>query len=324
MRLGAKVIIMMGAVNVFAYAHANESIEPSPFWYVGANVATNNGHLFSKCGAEQGLEGVVDGLNAGYQFTPYLATELEYQYLGCMTMDHHSRIFRQGVLSAKLSYPTATSFTPYLKLGGSQWFADGDSGLSGVLGGGLSYHASESVSFNAEYQYTNAIGNDHLGDSDHHRISLGIQYRFGRQSAQVVYVDRPVVHEKVVKEIVEKRVVTIKNTNPQASLFDSNSSVLNSGTRLLPIVKELNDNPELKAMIVGYTDSTGSRKYNLWLSERRALSVKEYLAAQGIDQARLFHKGKGEDDPIASNETESGRSTNRRVAFELSGRRSGQ
>lgn len=70
--------------------------------------------------------------------------------------------------------------------------------------------------------------------------------------------------------------------------------------------------------VYGYTDSTGSESYNLELSQKRATSVATVLASQGVDQRRFYITGKGEEDPIASNSTESGRAQNRRVEIQLS------
>jgi outer membrane protein OmpA-like peptidoglycan-associated protein len=70
--------------------------------------------------------------------------------------------------------------------------------------------------------------------------------------------------------------------------------------------------------VYGFTDSTGSEQYNLKLSQDRAVSVATALANQGVNQQRFYITGKGEDDPIASNATESGRAQNRRVEILLS------
>jgi outer membrane protein OmpA-like peptidoglycan-associated protein len=70
--------------------------------------------------------------------------------------------------------------------------------------------------------------------------------------------------------------------------------------------------------VYGYTDSSGDENYNLDLSQRRAVSVGTVLASQGIDQRRFYIDGRGEQDPIASNATESGRAQNRRVEIQIS------
>jgi outer membrane protein OmpA-like peptidoglycan-associated protein len=70
--------------------------------------------------------------------------------------------------------------------------------------------------------------------------------------------------------------------------------------------------------VYGHTDSSGSDDYNQDLSQRRAVAVATILANQGVDQRRFFIEGRGEEDPIASNASESGRSQNRRVEIQLS------
>ena len=67
----------------------------------------------------------------------------------------------------------------------------------------------------------------------------------------------------------------------------------------------------------GHTDSTGSIQYNMGLSNRRARSVADYLAAQGIEQNRLFTQGFGPHYPVADNVTAQGRQLNRRVELIL-------
>ena len=69
--------------------------------------------------------------------------------------------------------------------------------------------------------------------------------------------------------------------------------------------------------VLGHTDSTGSDAYNQALSERRAQSVADYLSMRGVARARMGIRGYGETQPIASNDTELGRSQNRRVEIKV-------
>jgi outer membrane protein OmpA-like peptidoglycan-associated protein len=68
-----------------------------------------------------------------------------------------------------------------------------------------------------------------------------------------------------------------------------------------------------KIMLIGYTDSTGNDQHNMELSKRRAESVKMFFTQRGLDANMLEVDGKGEADPIASNDTKEGRAENRRV-----------
>lgn len=69
--------------------------------------------------------------------------------------------------------------------------------------------------------------------------------------------------------------------------------------------------------VAGHADSTGPEEYNMKLSQQRALSVSNYLAAQGVEPGRLRSVGFGETRPIADNSTESGRAANRRVEITI-------
>ncbi len=103
-------------------------------------------------------------------------------------------------------------------------------------------------------------------------------------------------------------------------LFTTGRAELQSGatTHLDKLVAFLNRYPNREVSIEGYTDSVGSQDYNQGLSERRAESVRHYLRGQGIDSGRLTASGRGESDPVASNDSASGRQQNRRVEVIIS------
>lgn len=69
--------------------------------------------------------------------------------------------------------------------------------------------------------------------------------------------------------------------------------------------------------IIGHTDSTGSASYNLTLSQQRATSVARVLSQNGVNSQRFFVEGRGFSQPIATNDTEQGRSQNRRVEIQI-------
>src|SRR5688572_8177269 len=73
--------------------------------------------------------------------------------------------------------------------------------------------------------------------------------------------------------------------------------------------------PETNIMVIGHTDNKGSEKYNQTLSENRANSVTTYTSQNGINNNRFTAIGKGETDPIATNDTVEGSASNRRVEF---------
>lgn len=69
--------------------------------------------------------------------------------------------------------------------------------------------------------------------------------------------------------------------------------------------------------VVGFTDSTGTKQYNLKLSRERALSVAHFLVNHGVNKQRVLTWARGESQPVASNKTAAGRAKNRRVAIVL-------
>lgn len=79
------------------------------------------------------------------------------------------------------------------------------------------------------------------------------------------------------------------------------------------LVVRLSSSPDLDLVIEGHTDSTGNPDANLYLSQMRADSVKNYLIDSGIEESRLQSIGLGDVRPIASNGTRTGRSKNRRI-----------
>jgi outer membrane protein OmpA-like peptidoglycan-associated protein len=98
-------------------------------------------------------------------------------------------------------------------------------------------------------------------------------------------------------------------------LFPFDSAELQGPGRdnLRRLAESLQENPRTEIMFVGHTDSVGQPGYNQDLSERRARTAADYLAAQGVARGRLLTSGKGENEPIATNEDDAGRRQNRRV-----------
>ncbi len=95
--------------------------------------------------------------------------------------------------------------------------------------------------------------------------------------------------------------------------FDADAIRSESAQNLRNLAASLNKYPKTDLLIVGHTDALGSTTYNQDLSMRRANSASRYLAQQSVGSARLRTAGKGEVEAIASNETEAGRQTNRRI-----------
>lgn len=97
--------------------------------------------------------------------------------------------------------------------------------------------------------------------------------------------------------------------------FASNSADLSANFfgPLDRMAATINEYRQTTVDVVGHADATGDDAYNQALSERRAGSVASYLISRGVMRERLFVTGRGETQPIASNDTPAGRAQNRRV-----------
>ncbi len=102
--------------------------------------------------------------------------------------------------------------------------------------------------------------------------------------------------------------------------FKYNSAELDtigSGAELKKLLRLLQEHPQIRIRISGYTDNTGGEEYNLRLSQKRAKAVYDYLIGKNVNKDRLEYTGYGEAMPIDTNDTEEGRSRNRRIEFEI-------
>ena len=106
---------------------------------------------------------------------------------------------------------------------------------------------------------------------------------------------------------------------PGGVTFASDSANISSGfySALNGIAQSLNNYPETRIQVNGYTDNTGKDAHNQELSQRRANAVAQYLIAQGVSSSRIVANGFGSSNPIASNSTPDGRLQNRRVEIKI-------
>jgi outer membrane protein OmpA-like peptidoglycan-associated protein len=106
---------------------------------------------------------------------------------------------------------------------------------------------------------------------------------------------------------------------PSNITFALNSSDLNAQffNALDGVSMVLKEYDKTVIEVAGHTDSSGSDQYNQALSERRAQAVAGYLSSHGVKTQRLITIGAGEGHPVASNDTEQGRSANRRVELTI-------
>ena len=137
------------------------------------------------------------------------------------------------------------------------------------------------------------------------------------------------VSKKTLEELIvfnEEGVTIRKEGNnlvlsmPELVLFDLNKYEVKNKVKgsLNTLAKALEENPDIRIKIDGYTDFIGSEGYNLELSVKRAKSIRNYLVDRGVKSSNISIEGYGKQNPIANNATAAGRAKNRRVEFIIS------
>lgn len=158
-----------------------------------------------------------------------------------------------------------------------------------------------------------ASGNTALGAIIGAAVGGGAGAVIGRQmDKQAEEIEKSVPDAKV--ERVGEGIVVEFNSKVLFG-FDQSDLSVDAKTNLDKLVTVLNKYPDTDIEVQGHTDSKGSKAYNQSLSERRAGAVSGYLAGRNIAANRVVIKGFGETVPKYVNDTEEGRTQNRRVEF---------
>jgi OOP family OmpA-OmpF porin len=195
----------------------------------------------------------------------------------------------------------------------SDWFYiesdkyDEKNGVFGQYGAGLKYYFSDNTALRAEVRHGIKVDSPHRNNLYY---TLGLSYAFGKKKETLSQSEYPA--QTAYIEDVKTFDLTQRNFN-----FDFDSAqVLESGEIILKDAAwHLKANPNLKIKIVieGHTDFTGSDKYNMNLSQKRADAAKAKLVEYGIQADIIETKAYGENNPVVTNKTKDGRAQNRRV-----------
>jgi len=130
--------------------------------------------------------------------------------------------------------------------------------------------------------------------------------------------------EELQKEVpgaqVERVGDDILVTFDSGILFDFDSASLRPESRaeLRRFADNMRRNADTHLVVIGHTDSTGRVDYNMGLSQRRADAATNFLVMEGVERSRIRTEGRGPHEPVASNATDAGRQSNRRVEITIS------
>lgn len=229
---------------------------------------------------------------------------------------------------------------------------DSEDGVVVNFGAGFlaNVFGSSRTTLRAEYRY--ADYNSHNLRLDDQLLSIGLQFGFGGQAAPLAapaaepppppppppppapvpdpdsdndgVIDRqdrcPGTRAGV--EVDVNGCEIMEEIQLQGVHFESNSDRLVSGAQVVldEAAATLIKNPGIRVEVAGHTDSDGDNAYNESLSARRAATVRDYLAARGVEMERMTMRGYGETQPIADNNTTEGKAANRRVVLRITSR----
>ncbi len=162
-----------------------------------------------------------------------------------------------------------------------------------------------------------------VGGDDRRNALVGAGIGLLAGAAVGSYLDQ---QQRELEQDLQGTGATITNTGdallvnlPAGVTFDVDSAAIRPEffQPLSNVAQTMNEYPESYIDVIGHTDSTGSTAYNQGLSERRAGAVGNYFVSQRVLQQRIVTYGFGETQPIANNNTESGRQANRRVEIKI-------
>ncbi len=211
------------------------------------------------------------------------------------------RILTVALLAASMT--ACTTMDPY---SGDKKVAKATSGATiGAIGGAVLGAATAGKGNKDRAILTGAVAGAALGG--------GVGYYMDRQ--EKVLRDRLVGTGVQVQRDGDKlRLIMPGNITFETAKSDIRGDFYSVLDSVVLVLKEFKDN---SILVSGHTDSVGNDASNQALSERRAFSVKNYLASSGVPSGRVQAVGYGERYPVASNDSEQGRAQNRRVELEL-------
>lgn len=147
----------------------------------------------------------------------------------------------------------------------------------------------------------------------------------GKNYRVKISADKHIYQEGSVSDIYGSDTYLLEPIVPKKEWILKNMYFATNKTEILPMSEEslktlydfLKENPRVRIKIIGHTDSVGTDQANQKLSEGRAASVKNEMVKRGIKAERIETEGRGESEPIDTNDTEEGRQNNRRVVIQV-------
>lgn len=320
MKITKITLAVAAALLVTTAASAEDFTGPYIGGKIGSNRSDTSGLLTSSRSSS-----TTYGLEGGYNWGVGQTTLGANFFYDSNEQSNHSPLGQLGShvygLGLKLGLPI-DSLMPYAKLGyGHVWgtgaLQDSNNfGSANSVNGGFGLEYKFAPNWSIAGEWTATAPSSHGTKLNNDNFSVGVNYYFAppQETAPAptpVAAPAPAPQPKAAwKTIMEEKPVRIEGAS-----FDTNSARLKpaASTKLQQVVDFAKRYPDADLKVNGYTDSRGSKAYNLKLSQRRADAVKAYLVKQGVSADRITTQGYGVEMPVADNNTKAGRAKNRRV-----------
>lgn len=225
-------------------------------------------------------------------------TKGEYAYLSRVDSNSNADIYR-------VKLPLYT--TPVKKMVFKGGFYDRQTNNS--IAAKIYFDKGDLKSFGQTFEFMLQPGENYEFNIEADQYENQIEIVSLSENSRQESIDRKIFLVRIVEEVLIFNQIT----------FASNKATLNQNSfqDLDKIVAMMKERPDINLEISSHTDNIGSAENNMTLSEARARTILQYLTDSSIAVERLTIKWHGESHPIATNETEEGRKTNRRVEFRV-------
>ena len=156
-------------------------------------------------------------------------------------------------------------------------------------------------------------------------VTFGNPKYLGKKYNVKLSANKHIYQTGTVSDIYGTDTYLLEPIVPKKEWILKNMYFATNKTEILPMSEQslqtlydfLKENPRVRIKIIGHTDSVGTDQANQKLSEGRANSVKNEMVKRGIKESRIETEGRGESEPIDTNDTEEGRQNNRRVVIQV-------
>lgn len=248
-----------------------------------------------------------------------------------------------GMVNVLYDFENSSNFTPFVGAGigvaridadgtisGTQIVDDSDTALAGQLLAGVGYKVSDSLDLTARYSFTAAPdlefdavdGTSFDSEYYNHAVMVGLRFHFGAPKPVPMKEPEPVAQvqpEPAPAPVAEPEPEPAPIVRTFLVFFDWDSTVLSN--EAMDVLREAVANADrggvVRLVATGHADTSGSARYNVGLSERRASAVRDALMALGLSDADIATFGRGETEPLVPTADGIREPQNRRVEIVL-------